>query len=120
MIQGGVEVLVGGKIDPTFGPVVTLGLGGIHVEIFNDVSFRVAPLSRTDAVDMIDELQGKQLLDGYRGEPAVDREAIVAALLSISQLLLTNHQIEEFEINPLFATENGVFAVDARGLIRRK
>jgi acetyltransferase len=118
MIQDGVEVLIGGKIDPTFGPVVTFGLGGIHVEIFNDVSFRVAPISGIEAHNMINELRGKELFDGFRGGPVVDREAIVSALLSISDLLVNDPRVVEFEINPLIAKEKGVFAVDARGLMR--
>jgi acetyltransferase len=118
MIQDGVEVLIGGKIDPTFGPVVTFGLGGIHVELFNDVSFRVAPISGVEAHNMIDELRGKELLNGFRGGPVVDREAIVSALLSISDLLVNDPRVVEFEINPLITKEKGVFAVDARGLMR--
>jgi acyl-CoA synthetase (NDP forming) len=120
MVMGGVELLVGGKIDSTFGPVVTLGLGGIHVEIFDDVCFRVAPLSKGDANSMIDELRGRQLLDGYRGEAPVDRESIIQTLNSISNLMMEEKDLIEFEINPLFATENGVIAVDARGLRRVK
>jgi acetyltransferase len=116
MVMGGVELLVGGKIDSTFGPVVTLGLGGVHVEIFDDVCFRVAPLSKGEADSMIDELRGRQLLEGYRGQAPVDRDSINQTLLSISKLMMEEKDLIEFEINPLIATENGVIAVDARGL----
>jgi acetyltransferase len=120
MVMGGVELLVGGKIDPTFGPVVSLGLGGILVEIYDDVIFRVAPLSKSDANSMIDELRGRKLLDGYRGEPPVDRQSIIQTLLSISNLMMEDSGLVEFEINPLIATRDGAIAVDARGLRKVK
>ncbi len=118
MVQSGVEVILGGKQDPTFGPVVMFGLGGIHVEIFDDVAFRVAPLDRVDALTMIDEVRGSRLLEGFRGEAPVNREALVQALLSLSQLLLENPRISEMDINPLILTEDGAIAVDARVMVR--
>ncbi|MCK5645702.1 MAG: acetate--CoA ligase family protein, partial [Anaerolineales bacterium] len=116
MVMGGVELLVGGKIDPTFGPVVSLGLGGILVEIYDDVIFRVAPLTKSDANSMIEELRGRKLLDGYRGEPPVDRQSIIQTLLSVSNLMMEEKDLIEFEINPLIATRERAVAVDARGL----
>lgn len=118
MVQNGVEVILGGKRDPTFGPVVMFGLGGIHAEIFDDVAFRVAPLDRVDALTMIDEVRGSRLLEGFRGEAPVNREALVKALLSLSQLLLENPRISEMDINPLILTEDGAIAVDARVVVR--
>jgi len=118
MVQNGVEVILGGKRDPTFGAVVMFGLGGIHVEIFDDVAFRVAPLDRVDALTMIDEVRGSRLLEGFRGEAPVNREALVQALLSLSKLLLENPRISELDINPLILTEDGAIAVDARAVVR--
>jgi acetyltransferase len=117
MIPSGVELLVGGKVDPIFGPIVSFGIGGIHVEIYDDVSIRLAPLTEADAAAMIEEVQGSKLLDGYRGAPAVNRSGIIQALLSISNMFIENRAVWDFEINPLIASDNSVIAVDARGLL---
>jgi acetyltransferase len=117
MVSGGLEVILGGKRDRGFGPVVMFGLGGVYVELFNDVSFRVAPLSRNDAQEMIDEVRGKRLLEGARGRPAMDREALVKALLSMSSMLIENPNIAEVDINPLLVLESGVAALDARAVV---
>jgi len=117
MVQNGIEVILGGKRDPTFGPVVMFGLGGILVEIFDDVAFRVAPLTRADALTMIDEVRGSRLLRGFRGETSINQEALVQALLSLSQLLVENPRISEVDINPLILTEDGAIAVDARAVV---
>ena len=114
MVGDGVEVVLGGKRDPTFGPVVMVGLGGILVEVLEDVAFRVAPLSRADAEEMIQEVRGKRLLDGVRGRPAVDREALIHTLLSLSQMLVENPCISQVDINPLMVLREGACAVDAR------
>jgi acetyltransferase len=117
MIHEGVEVILGGKRDPHFGPVVMFGLGGIHVEIYDDVIFRVAPLTEYDARSMIEEVKGAQIFEGYRGRPSVDRESLIQALLSLSQLMVENPNIAEMDINPIIATKEGAVAVDARGRI---
>ena len=117
MVQNGIEVILGGKRDPTFGPVVMFGLGGILVEIFDDVAFRVAPLTRVDALTMIDEVRGSRLLRGFRGEAAINQEALVQALLSLSQLLVENPRISEVDINPMILTEDGAIAVDACAVV---
>ncbi len=116
MVGGGVEVILGGKRDPGFGPVVMFGLGGIYVEVFGDVSFRVAPLTRADAEEMIAEVRGSRLLEGARGHPPADREALVEAILALSRLLMENPSVVEIDINPLLALPEGVMAVDARVL----
>jgi succinyl-CoA synthetase beta subunit len=110
----GTEVIVGMTSDPQFGPVVMFGLGGIFVEALRDVSFRVAPLSRADAEEMIDEIRGHRVLTGLRGKPPLDREALIGAILSVSELV-TRHQgrIEELDINPLLLFPEGARAVDA-------
>ena len=120
MVNGGVEVILGGKRDRGFGPVVMFGLGGVYVEVFNDVSFRVAPLSRDDAQDMIEEVKGKQLLEGVRGRPAVDRESLIRALMSTSSMLIENPDIAEIDINPLLVLESGAAAIDARAVVDKK
>lgn len=114
MVSGGREVILGGKRDPSFGPVVMFGLGGVYVEVFDDVAFRVAPLTRQDAEEMIAEVKGSRLLRGIRGEKPLDVEAVVDCLLRLSQLLLDFPAIAEVDINPLIVLEKGAVAVDAR------
>ena len=113
---GGLEVLIGMNRDPQFGPLVTFGLGGIYVEALKDVTFRVAPFTRLDAQAMLSEIRSKALLDGVRGKPAVDKEAIVDVLLRMGQLVQDFPEIAEFDINPLivYPKEQGVIAIDMR------
>jgi len=117
MVSGGLEVILGGKRDRSFGPVVMFGLGGIYVEVFSDVAFRVAPLSHVDAEEMIEEVHGKRLLEGVRGKSPVDREALIKAILSLSRMLVENPRITELDINPLLVLEHGAAAVDARAAV---
>jgi len=114
MVEGGVEVIVGMTTDPIFGPVIMFGLGGIFVEVLKDVAFRVAPLLRRDAEDMLSEIRAHKILDGVRGQPPVDREALIEVILKVSELVI-NHQdsIEELDINPLLLFPDGACAVDA-------
>lgn len=114
MAGRGLEVILGAKRDHSFGPVVMFGLGGIHVEVLNDVVFRVAPLGRADAEEMLQEVRARRLLEGVRGQPPVDREALIKALLSLSRLLAENPNIDQVDINPLIVSEVGAVAVDAR------
>lgn len=113
----GVELIIGMKRDPQFGPVIMFGLGGVWVEIFNDVSLRIAPLSREDASEMISSLKGYRLLDGYRGQPKVDTATLEDWLIRVSDLAMKNPQIKEMDINPIIAYERGAVAVDARVLL---
>jgi acetyltransferase len=114
MLEGGVEVIIGATKDPVFGHAIMFGLGGIFVEVLRDVSFRIAPLTRADAEEMIEEIAGHRVLLGARGRPPADREAIVDALLSVSRLV-TEHPdaIAELDINPLLVFPKGAKAVDA-------
>jgi acyl-CoA synthetase (NDP forming) len=114
MLEGGVEVIIGATKDPVFGHAIMFGLGGIFVEVLRDVSFRIAPLTRTDAEEMIEEIAGVRVLQGVRGQPPADREAIVDALLRVSRLV-TDHrdEIAELDINPLVVFPRGAKAVDA-------
>ena len=118
--QGGLEVLVGMNRDPQFGPLVTFGLGGIYVEILKDVTFRVAPFSRQDAEDMLAEIRAHALLDGVRGQPPVDKAAIVDTLLRICQLVQDFPDIIEMDINPLmvYPQNEGAMALDMRLVLK--
>jgi acyl-CoA synthetase (NDP forming) len=118
MLSRGREVILGGKRDPSFGPVVMFGLGGVYVEVFEDVAFRLAPLTHEDAEGMISEVRGSRLLRGVRGEPPVDVEAVVEALLALSRLLVECPEVVEIDLNPLLMFERGVAAVDARVVVR--
>jgi acetyltransferase len=118
MLSRGREVIIGGRRDPSFGPVVMFGLGGIYVETLKDVAFRLTPLSREQAQEMVNELQGNRLLYGVRGEPPVDLDAVLKALLSMSDLLIACPEVIEIEINPLLTLEDGAAAVDARAVLR--
>jgi len=114
MLEDGVEVIVGATKDPIFGHAIMFGLGGIFVEALRDVSFRIAPLTRRDAEEMIHEIKGHRVLQGIRGRPAADLDAIVDAILRVSQLV-TEHRddIEELDINPLVVFPKGAKAADA-------
>lgn len=113
MVQDGVNVLIGGKRDPQFGQVVAFGLGGIFVEVMEDVSFRLAPINKKEALEMMAETKGFKILDGYRGK-SYDTEAIATLLVKISSLLDKRKDIAELDINPVIALKKGAVAVDAR------
>lgn len=116
MLSGTAEVLLGMTQDHVFGPVLAFGMGGIHVEILRDVAFRVVPLTDADAADMIREIRGNRLLEGYRGHPAGDVPALEEALLRLSRLVESIEIISEIDLNPVFALEpgRGYRIVDAR------
>jgi acetyltransferase len=114
MASGGKEMIIGAKRDPTFGPIVLLGLGGIYAEVFNDISLRVAPLDRVDAEEMISELKSGRLLRGVRGETPVNIDALCQSLLAVSKLMLEHPEIEELDINPILVTPEGILALDVR------
>lgn len=114
MAPAGVEVIVGGLRDKTFGPTVLFGLGGIFVEVLKDASFRVAPLSPQDTRQMIEEVRGYPLLKGIRGQPASDEEAIIRILQATSRLMLENSQIQQVDFNPVVVYAKGAAVVDAR------
>ena len=114
MLPEGVEVIVGVTSDPTFGPVIMFGLGGVFVEVFKDVSFRVAPITRQDAIDKMESLKGYQILQGVRNKKPVDQEAIIDVLLKVSRLIEDYSDIiQEIDINPLIVYEDGIVAADA-------
>jgi 4-hydroxybutyryl-CoA synthetase (ADP-forming) len=116
MIGAGKETILGAKQDPIFGPLVMFGLGGIYVQVFKDVVFRMAPIGRREALNMIESIKSIQLLKGVRGERPSDLNAIANNLQRLSQLVTDFPEIEEFDINPLMVLEEGkgAFTVDVR------
>ena len=121
MSPTGQEVVIGGFLDPQFGPMIMVGLGGVFVEIFADVTFRVCPVTRGEAEAMLDELKGKPLLYGARGKKAVDTEALIDVLLKIGGvgglLEAFGSEIAELDINPIIVSSSGAVAVDARFIL---
>jgi succinyl-CoA synthetase beta subunit len=113
MVRGNREFVIGLSRDPQFGPCVMFGLGGIFTEALKDVTFRVAPLSMEDALEMIDEIKTKKLLGEFRGSPAVDRNALAKALVGIGDLGIKYDSIAEIDINPLIICGDKPVAVDA-------
>jgi acetyltransferase len=122
MVAKGKEVIIGVNRDPQFGPLLMFGLGGIYVEVLKDVTFRIAPVSRQEATEMIDEIRSYHLLRGVRGEKPSDLEAIVDAILRVSQLVTDFPEIVEMDINPLMVLEagSGAIAVDSRFVLKEK
>ncbi len=117
MIKGGKELIMGITFDRTFGHMVMVGLGGIYVEVLKDVSFRIVPVSRRDAFDMLEELRAFRLLKGVRGERPADIEAIIDQILRLSRLAMDFPEIMELDINPLVVFEKGAICLDARIII---
>ena len=118
MLSGGKEVIIGMVQDPTFGPMMMFGLGGIYVEILKDVKFAIAPVNEEEAREMIAGIKTHELLEGTRGDKAMDTEAIADIILRISQLVTDFPEINEFEINPLMVFEEGALAVDMRLMLK--
>ena len=119
MIPTGTEVIVGLVIDPQFGPVLMFGLGGIFVEVMEDISFRIIPIDTSDAYEMITEIKGHSLLEGARGRRAVDMKSIVDVLLKVSRLASDNLLVGELDLNPVIVSESGSKVADARVILRR-
>ena len=116
--ESGKEVIIGMKRDEQFGPVILFGLGGVLVEIFKDVSMRIAPITMSDINEMVDEIKAAKLLTGYRGEKAVDIKSLKNILLNISKLSLKEKNIVEIDFNPVIVNEKYATVVDARILTK--
>ncbi len=114
MAPAGAEVIVGMTKDPQFGPVLMFGLGGIFVEVLQDVAFRIVPLERRDARQMIHEIKGYPVLEGVRGQDPADQAALEDLLLKLSAFVEAHPEISELDLNPVFAYKKGALAVDAR------
>jgi len=114
MARPGIEVIVGVSTDPQFGPVVMFGLGGVLVEVLKDVSFRIIPIAPRDARQMIREIKGFPLLEGYRGQEPADLNALENLLLRVSDFVEKHPEVSELDLNPVFAYKDAALAVDAR------
>jgi len=114
MAPASTEVIVGATKDPQFGPAIMFGLGGVFVEVLKDVTFRVAPITEDDAVEMISEVKAYPLLKGYRNTPPADTDAITRILLNTSRLVIDHMEIKELDLNPVIVYEKGAKTVDAR------
>ncbi len=115
--EPGVELIVGMTKDAQFGPVIMFGLGGIFVEALEDVSLRLVPITRGDAREMISEIKGQKLLHGFRGSPPVDTRALENILLKLSAFVAAHPEVNQIDLNPVFAYEHGAVAVDARVIL---
>ena len=119
MVPSSTEVIVGATKDPTFGLTIMFGLGGIFVEILKDVSFRLVPITRLDAVEMIHEIRSYKILEGTRGMPRADESALVKILLNTSKMLMECSEIKELDMNPIMVYEKGAKIVDARVILEK-
>ncbi|MEA1958930.1 MAG: acetate--CoA ligase family protein [Chloroflexota bacterium] len=117
MARPATEVIIGMSKDPQFGPVLMFGLGGILVEVLKDVSFRIVPLTRRDARDMIKEIKGYPILEGYRGQEPANIEMLEDLLLKVSDFVENRPEIKELDINPIFAYKDDAIAIDARVIL---
>ena len=117
MAKPGIEVIIGMTKDAQFGPVLMFGLGGVLVELLKDVAFRIVPIEREDAREMIHEIKGFPLLDGFRGREPVDTNILEEILLKVSRFVDDHPEIRELDLNPVFAYKDGAVAVDARVIL---
>ena len=113
MAPNGVELLLGVRRDPQFGPVVVAGLGGTLTEVLDDVSIRLAPVDAAEADAMLDGLRGARILAGIRGRPPIDRAAVVSVIVALGRLAIARPDILEIDLNPVIASADGAVAVDA-------
>lgn len=114
MAPNGTEIIIGTTTDPTFGPTIMFGLGGIFVEILKDVSFRVAPIDIIDAREMIKEIKAYKILEGARGMPPSDQETLANILVKVSEMVMDCPEIKELDMNPILAYPSGARIVDGR------
>jgi acyl-CoA synthetase (NDP forming) len=119
MARPGIEIIIGMSKDAQFGPVIMFGLGGIFVEVLKDVSFRLIPILPRDADQMIKEIKGYALLNGYRGQGPADIPSLVDILLKVSALVEKTPEIKEIDLNPVFAYKDSAVAVDARIVLEK-
>jgi acyl-CoA synthetase (NDP forming) len=119
MVPSSTEVIVGATKDIQFGPALMFGLGGIFVEILKDVTFRIAPITKSDAREMITEIKGYPLLKAYRGRPPADMEAVAKILVNTSRLVMDHLEIKELDFNPIMVYKKGAKTVDARIILEQ-
>ncbi|HEY8709398.1 MAG TPA: acetate--CoA ligase family protein, partial [Burkholderiaceae bacterium] len=114
MVKSGQEVIVGAVTDDSFGKLVAFGLGGVLVEVLKDITFRLAPATKADALSMLDGIQAAEMLKGVRGGDAVNRDALASLIVGVSELVSDFPEISEMDLNPVFATKDGAVAADVR------
>lgn len=119
MVSGN-ELIVGTVKDPLFGNLIMFGIGGVLVELYRDVSFRLIPVKRVDILEMLEEIKAKEILNGYRNSPPVNREELIEIMLKISDLVENVPEIESMEVNPFIITNRGLVAIDARVILRSR
>ena len=117
MAPQGIELVAGGVRDREFGPVVMFGLGGIFVEVFKDVVFRLAPIMNFEALEMVHEIKGFSILKGFRGRPPADENALAEILQGISNIMVDQANIKEIDLNPVFSYKRGAIVADARVIL---
>ncbi len=113
MISGGIETIIGVIRDSSFGHALMFGLGGIYTEVYKDVTFRVIPITRIDAEDMLNDIRGKKILEGYRGKK-INRDALISLLLSVSKFVEEHENIDGMDLNPVLLTEKDAVVLDAK------
>lgn len=118
MVPQSTEVIVGSTFDPTFGPTLMFGVGGIFVEVLEDVSFRLIPITENDAWEMVSEIKAYKILEGVRGNPPVNKKLLIDVLLKTSNMVAECPEIRELDLNPIMASSDGVIIVDARIILR--
>jgi len=118
MAPESVEVVVGMLRDPTFGPTVMFGLGGVLVEIMKDVIFRITPVSKEEAIDMVKRVKGYPLISGFRGSKPLDIDAIADLISNVSRIAMENPSIDQMDLNPVIVYEKGLAVVDARIILK--
>jgi acyl-CoA synthetase (NDP forming) len=118
MEKKGVEIIIGLVQDPTFGLSIMYGIGGIYTELYEDVSFRIVPIDQYDAEQMVEEIKGKKLLEGFRNIPA-NKQLVIDLLIKVSKIgeELINH-IDQMDLNPIFVYENNICVVDAKLILK--
>src|SRR5213082_159337 len=114
MIKGGQETIIGAMTDDSFGKLIAFGMGGVLVEVLKDVTFRLAPATREDALSMLDGIQAAEMLKGVRGGDPVNRDALADVIVKVSQLVADFPEIVELDLNPVFATKQDAIAADVR------
>jgi len=117
MMQSSIEVIVGGVRDSQFGPCIMFGMGGIFTEVYGDVAFRVAPIDRIDALDLVREMKGSKILEGIIGKPPSDIDSIINLLINASDLMMEHDKIIQFDLNPVIVYPDGVYVVDSRIIV---
>lgn len=120
MAKQGIETIIGAKIDPQFGPVIMFGLGGVFTEVFNDISLRIAPISKEEALEMISEIKAYKILRGYRGKKPFDLESLAEAILKVSNIIMDFNEISEIDLNPTIVYDKGYRVVDARIIFSKR